>query len=94
MSQQWFKSPDLVGGWKTAQENQSNNMLELAVAGDFSPDDFSADFNIGIISLDGWITHPIDYQVNDQQQQFYPVGLMPIGLDLTPRALLGVRPYG
>ena len=58
MSHQWFKSPDLVAGWKTAQENQSNNMLESAVGnsgglpGDFSISDFSSgDFWVEVLPV-------------------------------------------
>jgi hypothetical protein len=70
----WFKQPDLVGGWKTSQRNQTDDLLSLS--NQTQP-----------------FVDPIEYQVNSSLQQYYVVGLMPVGMNVSVRALLGVRPY-
>jgi hypothetical protein len=49
---------------------------------------------IRLLNQTNFFTAPIDYQINDPQPQYYPIGLMPVGLDVTFRALIGVKPYG
>ena len=102
MSSEWFKVPDQVGGWKTRTENQTNCLLspmESMIQGEGGGfnSDFNNDFRIemGIPGFDiNWITNPLDYQINDLHQQYYCVGQEPVGGDLSPRALIGVDPYG
>lgn len=71
----WFNDPDLVGGWRTAEENQTGDMLSLQNQQSFFED-------------------PLIYQINPPNSQYYPVGLTPVGGNISPRGLLGVKPYG
>jgi hypothetical protein len=46
------------------------------------------------LNQNNFVVDPVDYQVNDIHPQYYPLGLQPLGLDITNRALIGVKPYG
>jgi len=67
---------------------------DYKIAGWFTPQENLVENKISLLNQTSFFENPTEYQINDTLQQLYGVGFMPVASDISPRSIIGRKPYG